>query len=98
MLSNLFLVLIVSNVFIPQVKDRLLQCVTITSLRLAVKVNEEDEVCIPGSPHGAASEGQGCNTGAFCSEKVVSLGIVEILEKSLTPQDVCCLFFLLVRL
>ncbi|XP_058396312.1 cyclin-I2 isoform X3 [Diceros bicornis minor] len=39
-----------------KVKERLLQCVTITSLRLAVKVNEEEEVCIPGGPLWAAFE------------------------------------------
>ena len=34
---------------ILQIKKHLLHCVTITSLRLATKVNEEEEVCIPGS-------------------------------------------------
>ncbi|XP_027404361.1 cyclin-I2 [Bos indicus x Bos taurus] len=32
-----------------KIKKHLLHCVTITSLRLATKVNEEEEVCIPGS-------------------------------------------------
>ncbi|XP_032951600.1 cyclin-I2 [Rhinolophus ferrumequinum] len=39
-----------------KVKERLLHCVTITSLRLAAKVNEEEEVCTPGSPLWAAFE------------------------------------------
>lgn len=57
MLCSLFLALIVfSNVFILQIKERLLQIVTITSLRHAVKMNEEEEVYIPGSLHWAALE------------------------------------------
>ncbi|XP_009207327.2 cyclin-I2 isoform X1 [Papio anubis] len=37
-----------------KVKEKYLHCATITSLRLAAKVNEEQEVCILGSPHWAA--------------------------------------------
>ncbi|XP_034816381.1 cyclin-I2 isoform X2 [Pan paniscus] len=39
-----------------KVKEKYLHCATITSLRLAAKVNEEEEVCILGSPHWAALE------------------------------------------
>ncbi|XP_032332612.1 cyclin-I2 isoform X4 [Camelus ferus] len=44
------------------IKKHLLHCVTITSLRLAAKVNEEEEVCIPGSSFSAAFEVSGCVT------------------------------------
>ncbi|XP_072813418.1 cyclin-I2 isoform X2 [Vicugna pacos] len=45
-----------------KIKKHLLHCVTITSLRLAAKVNEEEEVCIPGSSFSAAFEVSGCVT------------------------------------
>lgn len=45
-----------------QVKRRLFHCVTITSLRLAAKVNEEEEVWVPGSSFQATFEGYGCIT------------------------------------
>lgn len=37
-----------------QVNKELLHIIMVTSLRLAVKVNEEEEVCGPGCPHWAA--------------------------------------------
>ncbi|XP_074257797.1 cyclin-I2 [Saimiri boliviensis] len=39
-----------------KVKEKYLHCAAIASLRLAAKLNEENEVCILGSPHWAAFE------------------------------------------
>lgn len=65
----------------------------ITSLRLAAKVNEEEEVGVHGSRLWAAFEVEECNTGALrLPEKAVSLGMLGMLENSLTSQDLCSPF------
>nr|XP_060151506.1 cyclin-I2 [Globicephala melas] len=53
---NLALTIFSRLIVSVKIKKCLLHCVTITSLRLAAKVNEEEEVCIPGSSFRAAFE------------------------------------------
>lgn len=63
MLYHLFLAFVFcSNVFVPflQIRERILQCVMVTSLRLAAKVNEEEEVGIHCSLVWAAFEVEEC--------------------------------------
>lgn len=77
-------------------RERILQCVMITSLRLAAKVNEEEEVGICGSLLWAAFGVQEGNAAVLrLPERSVSLGTLGMLENSLTSQDLCCPFFCL---
>ncbi|XP_020940817.1 cyclin-I2 [Sus scrofa] len=59
---NLALTIFSRFILSVKVKRRLFHCVTITSLRLAAKVNEEEEVWVPGSSFQATFEGYGCIT------------------------------------